>query len=234
MNFIKLPFLALLFATGLIFSATESHAQVIVYEVKFKKLPGGVNHIVFDRGFVVADGSAQTGTFIFAGETSINGIKRSVFVRSDDSVEFFVAVRRVSNNRVIRKLVLRASASDGTSTAAYLATGDIDTKITGLSEQLEVSVAAATRLDGYCLSSDNESAESLESETESLGFAGAASMSLKIDRKETVEANRDGLLPVAVADELVLQLQAAGFDDLVELTADTTHTDTDTATETDQ
>ena len=55
-------------------------------------------------------------------------------------------------------------------------------------------------------------------------------MSLKIDRKETVEANRDGLLPAVVADELVLQLQAAGFDDLVELTADTT----DTATETDQ
>ena len=80
------------------------------------------------------------------------------------------------------------------------------------------------------MSSDNESAESLESDTQSLGFAGAASMSLKIDRKETVEANRDGLLPAVVADELVLQLQAAGFDDLVELTADTI----DTATETDQ
>ena len=209
---------------------TSALSQVVVYEMEFEREPRSINFTFFEGGFLVLDGLDGTGSFIFTFQGIENNEIRDLYVRAENTVEAFTAIKRNQ-----RKIVVRATAQTQTSLSHYLAIGELDDTVSLQARGRRVSFEIAPSIRGNVLVSDDESDVEFPSEDKTIGFAGMATMRLSFDRTRTRESNEENLTVAQTVSALITELEEVGFveDGSLESPDDTTSTDnSDSSTDT--
>ena len=174
----------LITATAWLF-ASSAFSQVAVYEMEFEREDRSINFSFFDGGFFVMDGLTGAGSFVFTFQEVEDNRLKDLYITSENSAETFTAIKKGT-----RKAVVRATAQTTTGLSHYLAIGELEESLPVQLRGQELLFEVATTLRGYVLASDDESDVDFTDETETLGFAGLASMKMTLDRKRSLDANR--------------------------------------------
>ncbi len=182
-------------------------AQVAIYEMEFEREDRSINFSFFDGGFFVMDGLTGAGSFVFTFQEVENNRLKDLYITSENSAETFTAIKKGT-----RKAVVRATAQTTTGLSHYLAIGELEESLPVQLRGQELRFEVATTLRGYVLASDDESDVDFTDETETLGFAGLASMKMNLDRIRSLDANRLNQTTTETVAALVAELEDFGFE----------------------
>ena len=142
-----------------------AQAQWLVYELTFTEQPGSVNFSFYTGAYVVAPVNGGAATVVFTTEVGGN-----FYATSENGMRYFIAA-----NQGIRQGALSAFTINGTASAFYTASGELNTTVNNLEQGVSRSIRAPGELSGTLLAADDESFQEPASDG-SLGMVGRASI----------------------------------------------------------
>ncbi len=186
---------------------SAAQSQVVIFRMEFKNTGTNINYSFYDEGYVVAPavGGSPTYLFMFRDETGMN--KYTKFV---DFGEYFVALNRTS-----RRAVLAADADSEVNLFALQAVGEPNIKLKVDSAGFVAAVETPMTLEGFVLSSDDESELPFDDSVGNLGYAGSSTVKAFLQRDKTDRANEDLQSVAAAVVSLEADLQRRGFTEFV-------------------
>lgn len=142
-----------------------AQAQWLVYELTFTEQPGSVNFSFYTGAYVIAPVNGGAATVVFTTEVGGN-----FYATSENGMRYFIAA-----NQGIRQGALSAFTINGTASAFYTASGELNTAVNYLEQGVSRSIRAPGELSGTLLAADDESFQEPTSDG-SLGMVGRASI----------------------------------------------------------
>ncbi len=192
-----------LIALALATPTPEANAQALVYDLEIEPEDGGVNFEFFDRGFLVVPGQGGNASLIFYSER--DGLR--LYARADQGGRYFLAIR--SNGQ--QRAVFSALVAFGGVEVAYLVHGQARETMRLNVNRFDVRVPVAPTLRGHLLASDDE-ADVIEPALDgSVGVAGSAAITARLNQTRTKRASDLNEDIAAVIAGLIEQLEARGF-----------------------
>jgi len=192
-------------------AAMTASAQIATFRVSFSTDPNSINFSFFDGGYFVLNGLDGSGSLIFTYdevEPRTQAVQER-YVISEDAVQMFIAI-----NKNQRKAVLRASAETETAISHYLAVGDLRERISLNLRGQRVSFTTPRLMKGYVLASDDESDAEfpLQNGNTDIGFAGMASVLIRLEDGRTKEANKANRTVSEEIEFLAAELERRGYE----------------------
>ncbi len=172
------PLCVLLF---LLASASVARAQFVVYELRFKELPGSVNFSFYTGAYVIAPVTGGAASIVFTTENGGN-----FYAASSNSVTYHVAT-----NGGVRKAAISALAINGTARAFYSISGFLNSTMGYTAEGKNLSTEVATDIKGMLQASDEASIAQDADGHAALGMIGMASITGTLRYDLSQMANKD-------------------------------------------
>ena len=195
----KRLFASLVLATTAYFgAATESNAQVVIYNFEFAKDGPSINYGFYDEAWVVADATGGAASWIL---TFRDGAQRR-YISITDFGSFFFANK---GNQV--KGVISAAAADGTPQTTFLAIGELAQTI----RIGNITVKVPKTMSGQALSADDESELPFDSREGNVGFAGITSMKGSLQYAMTNDANDDNQTVDEAIEDVITLVRRRGY-----------------------
>lgn len=142
-----------------------AQAQWLVYELTFTEQPGSVNFSFYTGAYVIAPVNGGAASVVFTTEVGGN-----FYATSENGMRYFIAA-----NQNVRQGALSAFTINGTASAFYTASGELDTTVNYLEQGVSRSIRAPGELSGTLLAADDESFQEPANDG-SLGMVGRASI----------------------------------------------------------
>lgn len=209
-----------LFAVCLL-NATPAAAQLVVYQMEFKRTDG-FNDREFTGGYFVAPVVGGTGSFVFTQK----GTSGASIVPAQDSGKLFRLVTDKRQVKWVAQAQVGAAATAPTpapdeddtgddtptspvdiATGAFLAHGDSNLNVTFRTPLLTFETRIAKSLQGRHVASGSDA---INNSKKFIGFVSRGDWKLEFDRRQTEKVNRDDMDLAAATEYLVDLLRGPG------------------------
>lgn len=201
--------LSTILAVMFIGATPAAHGQALIYDLEIEPEEGGVNFEFFDRGFLVVPGQGGDASLIFYSER--NGLR--LYARADEGGRYFLAIRANGQKRA----VFSALVAFGGVEVAYLVHGQARETMRLNVNRFDVRIPVAPTLRGHLLASDDEADVVEPAFDGSVGVAGSAAITARLNDTRTKRASDLNEDIPAIIDGLVEALEARGFtQDIIE------------------
>jgi hypothetical protein len=188
----------------LLASAPQAQAQALVYSLQIQPESGGINFHFYDSGFLVVPAQGGDASFIFTIEQD----GRRSYASSEGGGRYFLALRSNGQQRAVFSSLSNLVGAQ----AAYLIHGETKDTLRLSVNRFTVSVPVAPTLRGHLLASDDEAGAQPASDG-SVGVAGSAAITARLDLTRTRQASDRALDVTATLAALIEGLEARGYTD---------------------
>jgi hypothetical protein len=180
--------------------SSAAKAQWLVYELTFQEEAGSVNFSFYSGAYVVAPIDGGAASIVFT--TEVGGPAYAV---SENSMRYFIAA-----NQGVRQGALSAFSINGTATALYNASGNLDTTVEYIDQGVRRTIRVAGDMTGSLLAADDESFQTPASDG-SLGMIGRASIAGALRPDLTDVVNQTSVTMSDAVAGIVALLEKYGY-----------------------